>query len=114
MAQSVGDDIVESVIQFVESKIGASASWKDKYFGLLALGAILEGPSKETLINVLSPAMSIILTLYADESRKVRETAAWFFSKVALNHAELLGTEAFFPQLLEHTLKGLTDETRVA
>lgn len=114
MAQNVGDEIIQDVISFVESKIGEGASWKDKYFGLLALGAILEGPSKQSLINVLAPAMGIILTLYADESRKVRETAAWFFSKVAQNHAELLGTESFFPSLYEYIMRGLKDETRVA
>ena len=86
MAQNVGDQIIENVIQFVESKIGSSAGWKDKYFGLIALGAILEGPSKEKLIHVLSPAMGPILELYHDQSRKIRETTAWFFSRVAQNH----------------------------
>jgi importin subunit beta-1 len=86
MAQNVGDQIIESVIQFVENKIGGDAGWKDKYFGLIALGAILEGPSKDKLINVLAPAMSVILTLYSDRSRKIRETTAWFFSRVAQNH----------------------------
>lgn len=114
MAQNVGDEIIQDVLSFVEAKIGDNASWKDKYFGLLALGAILEGPSKESIVNVLSPAMAIILQLYADESRKVRETTAWFFSKVALNHAELIGTESFFPSLYEAITRGLKDEPRVA
>lgn len=114
MAQNVGDLIIQDVISFVENKISQGSSWKDKYFGLLALGAILEGPSKQSLINVLAPAMDVILELYTDESRKVRETTAWFFSKVAQNHAELLGTEEFFPKLYERILNGLRDETRVA
>lgn len=114
MAQNVGDEIIQDVISFVENKISHNSSWKDKYFGLLALGAILDGPSKESIMTVLAPAMSTILTLYSDESRKVRETTAWFFSKVAQNHAELLGTESFFPSLYESITRGLKDETKVA
>jgi importin subunit beta-1 len=114
MAQNVGDPIIQDVISFVEKKIGTSSNWKDKYFGLLALGAILEGPSKESLANVLSPAMGAILSLFEDESRKVRETTAWFFSKVAQNHAQLLGSESFFPTLYQYILRGLKDEVKVA
>jgi len=114
MAQNVGDPIIQDVISFVEKKIGTSSNWKDKYFGLLALGAILEGPSKESLANVLSPAMGAILSLFEDESRKVRETTAWFFSKVAQNHAQLLGSESFFPTLYQYILRGLKDDVKVA
>lgn len=114
MAQNVGDQIINHVIQFVEAKIGGDAGWRDKYFGLLALGAILEGPSKEQLLSVLAPAMGIILNLYSDESRKIRETAAWFFSRVAQNHCELLCTEDFFPMFYEKVTNGLVDETKVA
>jgi hypothetical protein len=114
MAQNVGDDIIQAVISFVESKIAPEASWRDKYFGLLALGAILDGPSKESLMKVLSPAMDVILGLYQDEFRKVRETTAWFFSKIASNHHELIATEEFFPKLYQNVLNGLKDEPKVA
>ena len=114
MSLNVGDQIIQEVIEFVESKIGENAGWKDKYFGLLALGAILEGPSKNKLINVLEPAMGIILNLYNDQSRKIRATTAWFFSRVAQNHCELLGTETLFPSLCEKVVMGLKDETKVA
>jgi importin subunit beta-1 len=114
MAQNVGDAIIKDVINFVEGKIGEEATWQDKYFGLLALGAILQGPSKESLLNVLAPAMGVILSLFEDPSRKVRETTAWFFSKVAQNHAELLATEEFFPTFYKYILNGLKDEVKVA
>ena len=114
MAQNVGDQIIKIVIDFVENKIGGSAEWKDKYFGLIALGAILEGPSKEKIIEVLAPAMDTILGLYDDQSSKIRETTAWFFSRVAQNHCELLGTEAFFPKLYKKICSGLCDDTKIA
>lgn len=114
ISQNVGDKIVESVIGFVAQKIGEGAGWKDKYFGLLALGAILEGPSKEQIKQVLSPAMTAILALYSDESRKIRETTAWFFSRVAQSHCELLETQDFFPSLYEKVTLGLKDEIKVA
>jgi importin subunit beta-1 len=114
LANNVGDQIIQNVISFVETKISPNASWKDKYFGLLALGAILEGPSRDSILQVLNPAMEIILNLYQDDSRKVRETTAWFFSKVAANHHELLTSEAFFEKLYTLLLNGLKDELRVA
>jgi len=67
--------------------------------GLLSLGAILEGPSKEKLMAILSTAIETIMGLYTDDSRKVRETVAWFFSKVAQNHPEMIGNETVFPVL---------------
>ena len=114
MSQNVGDQIIGNVISFVETKIGDNAGWKDKYFGLLALGAILEGPSKMQLIEVLQPAMGVILDLYNDGSQKIRATTAWFFSRLAQNHCELLGTETLFPTLYEKVIQGLKDETKVA
>lgn len=114
MAQNVEDIIIQDVITFVESKITNNEKWQDKYFSLLALGAIIEGPSKESLQNVLSPAMGIILNLYRDDNRKVRETAAWFFSKVAQNQPELLQGSEFFQHLCSCIMAGLEDETRVA
>ena len=115
MANILGDDIIEPVTTFASEKIGNAASWKDKYLGLLSLGAILEGPSKDNLMNVLSSsAMETILNLYTDESRKVRETVAWFFSKVALNHPEIIGNETVFPTLYNHIIRGLSDDVRVA
>lgn len=114
MAQDVGDEIITDVLDFVSEKIQQDHSWRDKYFGLLALGAILEGPSKDSLINILTPAMDRLLMLFDDESVKVRETTAWFFSKVAQHHVELLGTESLFPSLYNHIDKGLKDDSRVA
>ena len=114
MAQDVGDEIILDVLEFVSGKIQQDHSWRDKYFGLLALGAILEGPSKDSLVNILTPAMNTLLLLFEDESVKVRETTAWFFSKVAQHHVELLGTESLFPDLYAHIDKGLKDDSRVA
>jgi|JI10StandDraft_1071094.scaffolds.fasta_scaffold157199_3 hypothetical protein len=114
MAQDVGDEIITDVLDFVSEKIQQDHSWRDKYFGLLALGAILEGPSKDSLINILTPAMDRLLMLFDDESVKVRETTAWFFSKVSQHHVELLGTESLFPSLYTHIDKGLKDDPRVA
>ncbi len=114
MAQILGDDIIQPVIEFAEGKISNPTEWRDKYLGLLALGAILEGPTKEKLNEILGPAMQAIIGLFTDESRKVRETVAWFFSKIAQNQAEIIGNETVFPTLYEHILNGLKDDSRVA
>lgn len=114
MAQILGDDIIEPVINFAGKKISETVEWKDKYLGLLALGAILEGPTKEKLMEILSPAMNTIIELYKFESRKVRETVAWLFSKIAQNQPEIIGNETVFPSLYSYILEGLKDDTRVA
>mmetsp|Transcript_40868 Transcript_40868/g.46902 ORF Transcript_40868/g.46902 Transcript_40868/m.46902 type:complete len:115 (+) Transcript_40868:1006-1350(+) len=114
MAQNIGNEIISDVLEFVSMKIKEGCTWKDKYTGLLALGAILEGPSQENIKTVLTPAVVKLLELFDDECRKVRETVAWFFSKIAQNHADLIGTQDLFPEVYERVLKGLKDETRVA
>jgi len=114
MAQILKDDIIEPVTIFAGNKISNENSWKDKYIGLLSLGAILDGPSKEKLMSILSTAIEPIMGLYTDNSRKVRETVAWFFSKVCQNHVEIIGNETVFPVLYTHILNGLKDDVRVA
>lgn len=114
MAQILGDDIIEPVTVFAGQKITNSTEWKDKYLGLLALGAILEGPTKEKLKEVVGPAMGQIIELYKNESRKVRETVAWLFSKIAQNQAEIIANEEIFPTLYESVMEGLKDDPRVA
>ena len=66
------------------SKIGNSKSgWLDKYIGMMALGAIMQGPAYESFISMVSPAFMGILNLTNDANPKVRVGACWVMYRMA-------------------------------
>jgi importin subunit beta-1 len=72
VTKCVGDGVVEPITAFVAEKIKDGQSWESKYCGIVALGAILEGPSKSHLHEVLQPAIPLLLDLIDDNHPRVR------------------------------------------
>lgn len=67
MALVMKDEILSPVLHFIQPKL-ASNLWVDKYVGILAFGAILEGPSPATIISNISQAFESIIGFIADET----------------------------------------------
>ena len=78
----IGSAVVPPTIIFVEKLIN-SQNWQQKYAALNALGAILQGPDKTELESIMVPSLTPLLNLLFDQSRKVRESAAWVLSKIS-------------------------------
>lgn len=109
ISRVVEDKIVEPITNFVAANIDSEMWWKNKYVGLVALGAILEGPSKEYLQEILTPAVPKLLDLIDDSTPRVRLVSCWLFSKIAkLNH-ELISDKDSFPVLYIKLLRGLEE-----
>lgn len=109
----LGDKIIEPVTDFVGEKI-KSSKWEDQYCGIVALGAILEGPNKDRLQSVLSPAIEQLLELIDHNNNKIRYSICWLFSKLAKGHHELITTTNSFHILFQKIQKGLKENYRVS
>lgn len=72
VSKCVGDQIIFPIIDFVAEKIKDGQTWESKYCGIVALGAILEGPSPSNLYDQLHPAVPLLLELIDDDHPRVR------------------------------------------
>ena len=106
----VGNKIVTPITQFVAENIEANQPWRNKYFGIIALGAILEGPEKGYLQNILDPAIPLLLILIDDPIPRIRSVACWLFSRLAKQHHELICKDEYFQKLFDEIMKGLTSQ----
>ena len=56
----------------------------------MALGSITEGPPKLQFAEVIVGTAPILLGLFEDPSRKVREANAWVLARICENHSDVL------------------------
>lgn len=115
VSQVVKDKVVAPITEFVAANIDQSKSWECKYSGILALGAILEGPSSTHLQQTLEPAVPILLDLIDDHHPRVRYAICWLFSKLAKHHYKLLTSNTQnIKSLFNKILNGLKEDVKIA
>ncbi|KAI6652953.1 Importin subunit beta-1-like [Oopsacas minuta] len=76
MANVAENDIVDKVMPFIDANI-KSADWRYREAAVMCLGSILDGPDEETLSNIVTQALAIMIELLSDSMIPVRDTAAW-------------------------------------
>ena len=113
LAQYAKDAVVDKVLAFVSTNIVAQ-EWNNKHVALVSLGAILDGPSKGKLAELLKPGLkTALLPCFDYSSARIRETAAWVFSQIAEFLHEILVTEDL-PECLQKFVTGLQDKPQIA
>lgn len=108
------DKVVVPITEFVAEKIRNENDWKMRYCGIVALGAILEGPTKKNLQSVLAPAVPMLLDLINDHHRRVKYAIYWLFSRLAKTQHELITHQNDFPLLFSRMMDGLKGDVRMA
>ena len=82
LSQTVGDDIVNAVIPYVEGNI-RSTDWHDREAAVMAFGSIMDGPELRTLAPLVNQILGpLINMLSSDGFPPVRDTVAWTLSKI--------------------------------
>lgn len=113
-AQCAGDDVVELVMQFVNSNVG-NTNWIFQDAAIQAFGAILDGPSVEKLTPWVAQAVVHFLDQLVNQQIRVevRDTTAWAIANILEFCPAAIPPEKL-QVLLERLLTSLTDEPRVA
>ena len=44
VSRAIGDDVLSPILEFIQPKL-SSGNWVDRYIGMIAFGAILDGPN---------------------------------------------------------------------
>ncbi|TPX62496.1 hypothetical protein SpCBS45565_g07003 [Spizellomyces sp. 'palustris'] len=112
LAAAAREQIVPSVLQFVEAHI-QSSDWRYKDASIMAFGSILDGPNPDILGPLVVQALPLLIGMMKDPVLQVKDATAWTLGRIC----EILPTY-IKPDLLEPfivaVLGGLQDHPRVA
>ncbi|GFE55299.1 HEAT repeat-containing protein [Babesia ovis] len=88
-SQAVKNDIVPSVIQFINENFHHT-QWNHREAAVLAYGYIMEGPDADTLRMLVRDSFDRLCDVLDDPSIAVQDTAAWTIGRIASFHCEVI------------------------
>jgi len=109
VAQVVGDRCVDPVLAFVNGNFG-NADWKFREAAILAYGSVMEGPTSEKMLPIVSASLPLMVGALKDTSVAVRDTLAWTLGRIAQFHPTIVPVKELTPVLGE----SLRDVPRVS
>ncbi|KAL9056659.1 MAG: hypothetical protein Q9162_002831 [Coniocarpon cinnabarinum] len=112
-AQSVGNAVVQPVLQYVEANI-RSEDWHLRDASASAFGAIMEGPDEKMLDNIVKQALPILIGMMSDPSILVKDSVAFTLGRISECVASSIDTEKHLPGLVESLFSGLASHPRMA
>lgn len=112
LAQAVGDDVVDAVLQFVNTSY-QNASPNLREAAMLAYGSILDGPSTAKMAPLVQASLAVIVDSLNDPVVSVRDNAAWTIGRICQLHTAAIAPA--IPNLVPILLTKLAgDKPRVA
>ena len=66
LAQLLKGKVLGPVTEYAGNRISENSSDKDKYVGLICLGAIIEGPPAHEIASMFKAAIDLLLNLLTD------------------------------------------------
>lgn len=113
LSQNVGDPVVPTVVQFVESNIRAE-SWQQREAAVMAFGAVLEGPDATVLGPLVNQALGTLLQMISsDSSVAVQDTVAWTLSKITEVVLEVIDPNVHLQSMVTALIEGLPKSPRI-
>jgi importin subunit beta-1 len=114
MALVMKDAVINPVLEFVQPKM-SSNNPVDKYIGMMAFGAIIDGPDPTAFGNIIQEALPGILNLIIDDAPKVSYSVAWVYYKLAENMPILiLQDQAVLDIFINNSLNCLNKHSKIA
>jgi len=113
IANTVGDDVVQYIMTFVQQNI-MSADWHHREAAILSFGSIMQGPSKTVLQPLCTQALPVLVTAMQDQNVLVRDTTAWTIGRICDFHPNAVDKDHLPALMMEVFIKGLRDVPRVA
>lgn len=112
-AQSVGSDIVGTVLTFVEANL-RDADWHKRDAAVSAFSAIMEGPDDKILEPLIKQALPLLMEKMHDDAVQVRDSAAYALGRVCDVLPESIDPQAQLPALIESLFGGLSSNPKMA
>ena len=111
MAQILRDDIIEPILRFIGENL-SSDKWPNRDAALLSFAAMLKGPDRAKLNQLILQALPALCLSLKDAKNQVRETAAWTFARLADDFSDLLIDK--INELLKPWLESINDKPKIS
>ena len=112
-AQTVGGQVVQPVISFVEKNL-RTEDWHYRDAAVSAFGAIMEGPDEKQLDPLVKQALPILIETMGDESVQVRDSAAYALGRICEAASESIDPREQLQPLITALFGGLTSHPKMA
>ncbi|KAJ2583143.1 karyopherin Kap95, partial [Coemansia sp. RSA 1836] len=112
LAQTVGNDIVNFVIPFVEQNI-AHRDWHYREAAVMAFGSILDGPEPSVLNPLVAQALPMLIGMVQDQVVQVKDSAAWTLGRVCDLLMDCIQLGVHLHSLVSALVAGLEDNARI-
>lgn len=112
-AQTVGGDIVQAVLTFVERNLRHD-DWHYRDAAVSAFGAIMEGPDEKMLGPLIKQALPVLIQMMDDEAIQVKDSAAYTLGRVCENVSEAIDPNTHLPPLVRSLFTGLSSNPKMA
>jgi importin subunit beta-1 len=112
LAQAVGDNIVTTVIPFIEANV-KSTDWHMREAAVMTFGSILDGPDPEILRPLVSQAFPILIDMLRDENSMVKDTTAWTLGRICELVVSVIQPDVHLQPLVFTLVETLDDQPRI-
>eukprot|EP00732_Lithocolla_globosa_P000588 Lithocolla_globosa_v1_NODE_202_length_5196_cov_7.727290.p1 type:complete len:857 gc:universal NODE_202_length_5196_cov_7.727290:2583-5153(+) len=113
MAKCIGDDIMPYALPFVQKFIH-HPDWSNREAAITCFGAIMIGPTNDTLSLVVSQALPVIMDAMKDKHSLVKESAAWTLGRIADVMGSFFVEQDQLQNLISLLLTGMSEEAPIA
>ncbi|KAI7016879.1 ARM repeat-containing protein, partial [Hortaea werneckii] len=112
-AQTVGSNIVPSVLAFVEKNL-RTEDWHYRDAAVSAFGAIMEGPDEKVLDPLIKQALPVLIQMMDDANVQVKDSAAYALGRICEAMPESIDQNDHFQPLITALFSGLSSNPKMA
>jgi len=116
VANTVGDAVVDQVMQFVQENV-MKTDWRSREAGTMAFGSILDGPSTAKLVPIVNSAIPFLMEFLTNPHPMVKDTTAWTLGRMFEFMQGVEGSiinSSNLNSILERLLVAMKDKPNVA
>ena len=112
-AQTVGGDLIQVVLGFVEQNLRHS-DWHWRDAAVSAFGAIMEGPDEKMLDPVIKQALPVLIQMMDDSVVQVKDSVAYALGRICENVSDSIDPQTHLPPLVRALFTGLSSNPKMA
>jgi importin subunit beta-1 len=87
------DSIVDDVLPFITMNI-TSKDWHLREAAVTAFGSILDGPSDQKMLPIVTQALPVLITCFHDNVSAVKASAGWTIGRICEFHKNAISMES--------------------
>ena len=112
-AQTVGGELIESVLHFVENNL-RSEDWRKRDAAVSSFGAIMDGPDIKILDPLVKQALPVLIGMMDDKVTQVKDSAAFALGRMCECVTDSIDPNVHLQPLISALFNGLANNPKNA